>query len=137
MKTYELRHNGFDYRITTADGVIYDINCDLFSDGHYVTMADQTTLQESNEYSDDINAVKRLVKNLIKADKAKEKSSIISNMNKLGKDMGNRRKEFLLDNRIYLVMKENNIIMNQFINLAIAEKLERDGLLTDLSDTDI
>ena len=137
MKTYKLRHSGLNYEVSSSDGVAFDIGCELYADGNYLVFAEKTALQESSEHNDDINAVIRLTKNLIKAEKARTFESIGKKLEVLGSNVGTRKKHIDLDNRSYYAMKRNNIVMNQFINLAIAEKLERDGLLTDNSNEDI
>lgn len=132
MKRYELDFRTMKWVAETSGGVLFDIYVDMFGDGVMIKTREMVSLDHDDNDDDDTNEFKKRIKSLIKENKTTENNTIFNNISSLGADVGTRKKEFALDNRLYYKIKSLN--MNRFINNAILEKLERDGLLTDQNE---
>ena len=72
--------------------------------------------------------VMKIIKDYMKTKKKLELSRVNNAINSFGNDLGKRTYTFNLDNRLRYKMKERSSNVSSFINLAIAEKLEREAL---------
>jgi hypothetical protein len=133
MKKYELEFKGMKWTAETQGGILFDISVDMFGDGMLIKTREMIPLDHDDNDDDDTNEFKKRIKALIKTDELKSNNIIMSNISSLGVNVGTRRKEISLDNRLYYRIK-NLANMTKFINQAILEKLERDGLLTDQNE---
>jgi len=76
-------------------------------------------------WNDEHEAILKEIKNRLKSHKALEAKKSNEAINSLGQDVGRKSYRFDLDNRLFFLMKEKNVVISKFINEAIREKLER------------
>jgi len=128
MKEYLLENfKGCNWKAKTHDNKIFDIETDVYVKGEFVICRESVTLEYDEMEHFDVNEAMRLLKGIVKAENAREESKFKNTIESFGEDAGTRKKEFSLKNVLYVKIKHLN--MNKFINQAIAEKLERDGLM--------
>jgi hypothetical protein len=93
-------------------------------DGHRQLLHDSLSINEA-PWNDEMTIIIKEIKNRLKSERQLEAKKANEVMNSLGNDVGKKSYRFDLDNRLFFLMKEKNIVISKFINEAIREKLER------------
>ena len=76
-------------------------------------------------WNDEHESILKEIRSRLKSHKALEAKKSNEAINSLGQDVGRKSYRFDLDNRLFFLMKEKNVVISKFINEAIREKLER------------
>ena len=105
-----------------SDGITWSSYINL--DGHRQLLHDNLSINE-NPWNDEMIVILREIKNRLKSEKKKENDKMSESLNSLGANVGKKSYRFDLDNRLFFLMKEKNVVISKFINEAIREKLER------------
>jgi len=126
--------DGIKYLISSSDGIIFQVMSDLFMDGNMIIYNDNFNPSAIPE-SDTDKRLARFILNKIKAKNKKEASESLESYKQigLGDYVGKIDHSFQIDIRIRNLFRSTfknlGINQGQFINQAIIEKLERDGLI--------
>lgn len=81
-------------------------------------------LEDEEPYNDEMKAIQAQIKAHRRAEKKASEAALSSKLEEMGEASGKRMHHFYLDNRLYYAIKAKNVKISQFINEAIAEKLE-------------
>lgn len=76
-------------------------------------------------WNDEHAQILKEIKSRLKSERQLEIKKANEAMSSLGADVGKKSYRFDLDNRLFFLMKEKNVVISKFINEAIREKLER------------
>lgn len=128
--------NNVRYSIQSNDDVYFKTRKDFFGDGMMMPIHDDLTLDKTPEYDEERQVIS-FIKKELKQSKKKEASTISNSLGELGEFCGTTNDYYRVDNRLKTILSvliKRGIQKNQFINKAILEKLERDGLLTDQNE---
>lgn len=93
-------------------------------DGHRQLLHDNLSINE-NPWNDEMAIILREIKNRLKSERQLEVKKTNEALDSLGADVGKKSYRFDLDNRLFFLMKQKNVVISKFINQAIKEKLER------------
>lgn len=126
--------NGHKYSIQSDDDLFFVTMKDFFNDGVMVPIHDALNINKVPEYPEErqvIAFIKNKLKEVAKASAKKDLVQIESIG--LGEYLGKTDYSFQIDarlKRVFVILKGKGVKIGPFINAAIMEKLERDGLLT-------
>ena len=116
MLSFKIQCNGSEFDIQEqADGRFHGtVDGNLFYD---------FTLNEE-PWTDELKSIMKAIKEAQKEAKKAQESALSAKIQSLGEEAGTRDYRFRMDNRLYYALKSKGVNVTQFINLAIAEKLE-------------
>lgn len=112
LETLEIESDGITWSSYTSWG------------GHRQLLHDNLSINE-NPWNDEMIVILREIKTRLKSERQLEVKKTNEAMGSLGANVGKKSYRFDLDNRLFFLMKEKNVVISKFINEAIREKLER------------
>lgn len=118
----EVRINGFDLLFRRKSLGCYDVYMN-----NMVMFEDMT--KDSEQYNSDTKAIVSHIKKLIKEENAVNARSSIKDLDDLSVKIGEDDVKVKIDRRLNMKLKLVSTTKKRFINEAIAEKLEKEGLL--------
>lgn len=128
--------NNQRYSIQSNDDLFFVTRKDFFGDGVMVLMDEALNLDKTPEYPEERQVIS-FIKNKLKQAKKINTSITNESLGTLGEFNGTTNDYYRVDNRLKTILSiliKRGIQKNQFINQAIMEKLERDGLLNQEGD---
>lgn len=114
--------NGNDYVLRRKS-----LGCYIVYFNNMIVFEEMT--KDSENYNDDTNAIIKHIKKLTKEEREISANTMIKELDNSSLNIGSDEIKVMIDRRLNMKMKLIGTTKKQFINEAIAEKLEKEGLL--------